>query len=123
MWWLHLLTGPLHQTGCRRRLTARVKKIILSLYYLDNLTSFAYFNDMKTLPVGEFKAKFSKVISDVKSGEKIIVTYGKKKENIAVIIPYKEFMQKNIIDLGLLSSKKMKIREDFEMTEEEVLNS
>ena len=78
---------------------------------------------MKTLPVGEFKTKFSKVISDVKSGEKIIVTYGKKKENIAVIVPYKEYIQKNIIDLGLLSSKKIKIHDDFKITEEELLNS
>ena len=78
---------------------------------------------MKTLPVGEFKTKFSKVISDVKSGEKIVVTYGKKKENIAVIIPYKEYIQKNIINLGLLNSKKMKIHEDFKMTEEELFNS
>ena len=78
---------------------------------------------MKTLPVGELKTKFSKVISDVKSGEKIIVTYGKKKENIAVIVPYKEYIKKNIIDLGLLSSKKIKIHDDFKITEEELLNS
>ena len=78
---------------------------------------------MKSLPVGELKTNFSKVISDVKSGEKIIVTFGKKKENVAVIIPYKEYIKKNIIDLGLLSDKKMKIHEDFKITEEELLQS
>ena len=78
---------------------------------------------MKTFPVGELKTHFSKVISDVKSGEKIIVTFGKKKENVAVIIPYKEYIKKNIIDLGLLSDKKMKIHEDFKITEEELLQS
>ena len=76
---------------------------------------------MKTLPVGEFKSHFSKVISDVKSGEKIIVTFGKKKENVAVIIPYNEYIKKNIIDLGLLKDKKMIIHDDFKMTEDELL--
>lgn len=78
---------------------------------------------MKTLPVGEFKTHFSKVISDVKSGEKIIVTFGKKKENVAVIIPYKEYIKKNIINLGLLRDKKMTIHNDFKITEEELLQS
>ncbi len=77
---------------------------------------------MKTLPVGELKTKFSKVISEVKSGEKIIVTYGKKKESIAVIIPYAEYIKKNIINLGLLKSKKIKIHDDFKMTEDELLS-
>ena len=76
---------------------------------------------MKTLPVGEFKTHFSKVISDVKSGEKIIITFGKKKENVAVIIPYKEYIKKNIIDLGLLKDKGMTIHDDFKMTEDELL--
>lgn len=78
---------------------------------------------MKTLPVGEFKTHFSQVISGVKSGEKIIVTFGKKKEKVAVIIPYKEYIKKNIIDLGLLSDKKMIIHDDFKMTEDELLQS
>ena len=77
---------------------------------------------MKILPVGELKTKFSKVISDVKSGEKVIVTYGKKKESIAVIIPYKEYIKKNIISLGLLKSKKIKIHDDFKMTEDDMLS-
>ena len=77
---------------------------------------------MKTLPVGELKTKFSQVLNDVKSGEEVVITYGKKKENIAVIIPYKNFKKKNKIKLGLMSDKKMKIHDDFKMTEEELLN-
>ena len=34
---------------------------------------------MKTMSVGEFKTKFSEVIEQVKAGEKIAVTFGKKK--------------------------------------------
>jgi len=77
---------------------------------------------MKTLPVGELKTHFSEILSDVKSGEEIIITYGKKKENIAVIIPYADYKKKNRITLGLLKSKKMKIHDDFEMSENEIIN-
>ncbi|MEA1910792.1 MAG: type II toxin-antitoxin system prevent-host-death family antitoxin, partial [Spirochaetota bacterium] len=37
---------------------------------------------MKTLPVGEFKTHFSEVLEEVKTGAEIIITYGRKKENI-----------------------------------------
>ena len=74
------------------------------------------------MPVGELKTKFSKVISAVKSGEKIIVTYGKKKESIAVIVPYAEYIKKNKINLGMLKSKKIKIHDDFKMTEDDLLS-
>ncbi len=77
---------------------------------------------MKTLPVGEFKSRFSEVLDEVKTGEEIIITYGRKKENVAVIIPYKNYEKKNIITLGLLKNKQMKISNDFEMTAEELLN-
>lgn len=77
---------------------------------------------MKTLPVGELKTHFSEILSDVKSGEEIIITYGKKKENVAVIIPYSEYKKKNKIHIGLLKEKKMKIHDNFEMSEEELTN-
>ena len=78
---------------------------------------------MKSLPVGELKTNFSEVLSDVKAGEEIVITYGKKKENIAVIIPYASYKKKNSIRLGLLKDKKIKIHDDFEMSEEELIES
>jgi prevent-host-death family protein len=77
---------------------------------------------MKTLAVGEFKTHFSKIMDDVKSGQEIIITYGRKKENIAVVIPYSKYKRKNKIKLGLLKNKKMKIQDDFKMTTEELLD-
>jgi prevent-host-death family protein len=73
------------------------------------------------MQIGELKNHFSEVLNDVKSGEEIVITYGKKKENIAVIIPYSAFKKKNKINIGLLSDKKYKIDDDFRMTEEELL--
>ncbi len=73
---------------------------------------------MIILPVGEFKAQFAKVLESVKQGEEFVISYGKKKENIAVIIPYKE---RNRIKLGLLAKKgTYKINDDFKMTAEEL---
>jgi len=86
------------------------------------LTSKVYIIGMKTLPVGEFKTHFSEVLDEVKTGAEIIITYGRKKENIAVIIPYAKFQDNNKIKLGLLQDKQMNINDDFEMTAEELLN-
>jgi len=52
----------------------------------------------------------------------IVITYGRKKESIAVIIPYKNFKKRNKVTLGLLKDKQMKINDDFDMTAEELLN-
>ena len=75
---------------------------------------------MKTFAVGEFKTHFSEIIEQVRAGEEIIISYGKKKENVAVLIPYAAYKTKKI-QLGLLQSKAFKIHDDFKMTEEELL--
>ena len=75
---------------------------------------------MKTYPVGDLKTRFSEVLNRVRAGEDIVITYGRKKENIAVIVPYGRYLKKNKINLGLLSDRKVRIRKDFEMTEEEL---
>ena len=77
---------------------------------------------MKFLPVGELKSRFSEVLSDVKAGEEVVITYGRTKENIAVIIPYAKYEKKKSIRLGMLKDKKMKIHDDFKMSEEELIN-
>ena len=77
---------------------------------------------MKSMQIGELKAKFSQVIERVKRGEKIIVSYGKSKENVAVIVPYAEYKQTNSIKLGLLKGKaSYAFADDFEMTSQELL--
>ena len=76
---------------------------------------------MKTMQVGELKNKFSQVIERVKHGEKIVVSYGKSKENVAVIVPYSEYKGTNAVKLGSLEGKaSYEFAEDFEMTPEEL---
>lgn len=77
---------------------------------------------MKIYQVGEFKALFSEIIEQVRAGEEIIISYGKKKENVAVLIPYAAYKTKRI-RLGLLQDKTLKIHADFKMNEEELLIS
>ena len=75
---------------------------------------------MKTMTVGEFKAHFSEVIALVKAGEKIAVTFGKKKEVIGYFVPEKPEKPKR--QLGLLEGKvTITFGSDWEMTNEEFL--
>ena len=77
---------------------------------------------MKTMQIGELKSKFSQVIERVKHGEKIVVSYGKGKENVAVIVPYSEYKGTSAVQLGLLEGKaSYEFAEDFEMTPKELV--
>lgn len=75
---------------------------------------------MKTYAVGDFKTHFSEIIERVRAGEEIIISYGKKKENVAVLIPYASYKTKKI-RLGLLQDKAFKMHADFKMEEEDLL--
>jgi prevent-host-death family protein len=79
---------------------------------------------MKTMPVGELKTHFSQVIERVKKGERIVVSYGRNRLNVAVIVPYAEYHGTNTIKLGLLKGKaSYKFKRGFEMTGEELVDS
>ncbi|MGI4022389.1 MAG: type II toxin-antitoxin system Phd/YefM family antitoxin [Janthinobacterium lividum] len=74
------------------------------------------------MSVGEFKTNFSQVIEDVKAGEKIAVTFGKKKQIIGYFLPEIP-VTKTKRKLGILEGKATVIfNSDFKMTEEEFIN-
>lgn len=75
---------------------------------------------MKTFQVGEFKTRFSEIIEWVKSGEEILLTYGKRREKVAVLVPYAAY-QSNSIKVGIFQGERLRIHDDFEMTDEELL--
>ena len=60
---------------------------------------------METMTVRHFKAHFSEALEKVKRGEGIIVSYGKKKEKIAVLVPFDRYENKTPRVLGLLAGK------------------
>ena len=77
---------------------------------------------MKTMQIGDLKTNFSQVIERVKKGEKVVISYGRSRENVAVIVPYSEYKGTNAITLGLLAGKATyQFAEDFAVTPEELL--
>ena len=75
---------------------------------------------MKTMTVGEFKTHFSDVLQQVKGGEKIAVTFGKKKEVVGYFLP--ELPQHTNRILGILEGKANAVfSDDFKMTDDDFL--
>jgi len=77
---------------------------------------------MKTMSVGDLKARFSDVMEEVKKGEEIVISHGKRKRKIAVIVPYERYRGRNRIRLGVLRGKaSVEFADDFSMTTDELL--
>ncbi len=78
---------------------------------------------MKTLQVGEFKSHFSEVIENIKKGEEVAISFGKKKEKIAVLVPYSKYMKKVSRKIGLLEKKaSFTLSSDFKVSDETFFN-
>ena len=60
---------------------------------------------MIQLTVGEFKSKFSEVLSKVLQGESIGITYGKNKKKVAALVPYQKYSSSKKIKLGIWEGK------------------
>ena len=79
---------------------------------------------METFKVGEFKSKFSHVLQRVQAGEEIIISFGKNGKKIAVLVPYDKYKSGSPRRLGILKGKgSCKIKDDFQMSDEELLLS
>ncbi len=78
---------------------------------------------MQTMTVGEVKAHFSEVLELVQSGEDVVISFGKKKEKIAVLVPFSNYEKKPQRQLGLLAGKaSFALRDDFKISDEELLS-
>lgn len=76
---------------------------------------------IKKMTVGDFKSHFSEAIAWVKSGKKIAVTFGKKKEVVGYFVP-QSHERETRRQLGKLEEKASVVfKDDFKMTEEEFL--
>jgi len=60
---------------------------------------------MKTLPVAEIRSHLTSLLKEVESGNEIGITFGKKKETIAVIVPIAEYRRIKARRLGTLEGK------------------
>jgi len=79
---------------------------------------------MKTLQVAEAKSHFSSIIRDVEQGNEVAIAYGKKKQTVAIIVPYEKWKKTQKRQLGSLEGKMSAVfAEDFKITDEELFNS
>ena len=80
---------------------------------------------MKTMTVGELKAQFSEVLGQmVKNGEPIAISYGKRKEKIAAIVPYDQIKPRPARPLGLMSRRaSCVVHDDAALSDEEFLGA
>ena len=79
---------------------------------------------MRTFTIGNLKSSFSKIMDLVRGGEEIVISFGRKKDKVAVIVPYDVYMRSRQRTLGLCERRSTyKIHDDFKMSEEEFLDS
>lgn len=73
------------------------------------------------MTVGEFKTNFSSALKKVLEGHEINISYGKRKEIVAKLIP-KPVEKKPVRKLGILEGKsRIAFGENFKMSDEEFL--
>lgn len=78
---------------------------------------------MKTIAVAELKANFSTFLKELEEGQEIVVSFGRKKEKLAVLVPYATYMQRQQRTLGSLQGHGPLVMKDFAMDDEELLRS
>jgi len=49
---------------------------------------------MQTMTVAEVKSHFSDALDLVQKGEEIVISFGKRKEKVAVLVPFSRYAQK-----------------------------
>ena len=77
---------------------------------------------MKAVTIVEFKRDLSALLGAVARGEKIIVQRGRKRENVAILAPYRpEDDQPR--QVGILSMRGKPLFKNWDMSEEDFLTS
>ncbi len=79
---------------------------------------------MKTIPVAQARKKFSAILKEVESGEQIGISYGRKKELIAVLVPIQEYEKFKKRKLGTLEGKgSVEFKGEWTLTDEQLVNA
>jgi antitoxin (DNA-binding transcriptional repressor) of toxin-antitoxin stability system len=78
---------------------------------------------MHIMTVGEMKAHFSKALEIVQRGDDVVISFGKKRKKVAVLVPFSRYTRKQKRRLGLLAGKaSFSIKDDFKVTNDELLS-
>jgi len=77
---------------------------------------------MKSVTIAEFKRSLPDLLDQVAKGERIVVQRGRKRENVAILGPFKD-LQTTPRALGLLSKRGKPVFKDWEINESEWVSS
>ena len=77
---------------------------------------------MKTMTIAEFKRHLPTLLVEVAKGESIILQKGRKRENVAILTPFKAEPAK-ARELGLLAKRGKPVFKDWSISEEDFLAS
>jgi prevent-host-death family protein len=79
---------------------------------------------MKTLPVAEIRSNLSTLLKEVESGSEIGISFGRRRETIAVIVPIADYKKMKERKLGSLAGRvTVEFSQDWKMTDEDLLRS
>jgi len=80
---------------------------------------------MRSMTVGALKRNFSSALEAVRRGESIVVEYGRTHEEVAVLVPFREYgATGSERPLGLLAKQgSVRFAADFSLSDEELLES
>ena len=80
---------------------------------------------MLTVQVGELKARFSEFLQLVRDGEEIVISFGRRGERVAVLVPYEEHAAQGATrNIGVLRDKASFIMgPGFELDDDRFLHS
>ena len=79
---------------------------------------------MQVISVGDFKARFSEILNQVKKGQEIVISFGKQRKKVAVLMPYNQLKHRPQRKLGLLKGRaSYRIHDNFKLSDEEILAS
>jgi antitoxin (DNA-binding transcriptional repressor) of toxin-antitoxin stability system len=77
---------------------------------------------MKTVTIAEFKRQLPALLGEVAKGESVVLQKGRKRENVAILAPFKAEPVK-ARQLGLLAKRGKPVFKDWSISEEEFLTS
>jgi antitoxin (DNA-binding transcriptional repressor) of toxin-antitoxin stability system len=75
---------------------------------------------MKVVTIAEFKRDLPSLLGQVAKGESVILQKGRKRENVAILAPFKE-VQGKTRELGLLAKRGKPVFKDWPMNEGDFL--
>jgi len=77
---------------------------------------------MKTLPVAEIRSNLSTLLKEIEAGSEIGISFGRRRETIAVIVPIADYKRMKERKLGSLAGKvTVEFAQDWKMTDEDLL--